>query len=779
MKKQKKYRSFSRRLTWRIILALTLVLGLLNAILFMFCSNIMTRTFKESFIYWMVTENKTLEKELYGIEVASHNSIDEIEAHIGSPESVKAALADELRANSRIKGFFVAFEPDYFPKKGRWYEPYVVWRDNNIEVLEIGSQSHDYLEAEWYKEGLRTDSGYWSNSYRDNDGAKEIVCTYAMPLHDKQGRKIGVFGADVSIERILKKMHDFEIKTFKDRFRQELDQQNEAHFFSFIISDDGTYLAHPDKKRILNGNFFEVLDSATTMQDESAAMKAAIIHGEEGINEGFFDGYKRCVFHIPLKHTGWTLCFVVSWVFIQTYTWIFAFILGLVMLMGLAAVYIISWFTIHRSTKPLHKLADSADEVAQGNFTASLPDIRQNDEVHRLRDSFANMQHSLVKYIDDLKKTTAEKASIESELNIARDIQMAMLPSPDTPHPATIGIDASLTPAKAVGGDLYDYFMSGSFLYFCIGDVSGKGVPAALLMTVARSLFRSYSTNDDDPATIVAKMNKSMSENNEACMFVTLFMGILDTTTGLLRYCSAGHEQPLLIGDDVSRLPIIPNMAIGMMDDTKYVTQDTVMPPHSTLFLFTDGLNEAMDAEGRQLGRKAVADVARQAIANGLTDPRQLTEMMRQAVAHFVNGAEQSDDLTMLAIRRNANAISIKPTVDEMDRLKDYILGIAGEAHLDKHETKRLRLAVEEAVINVIDHNDATQITITHTTSPLTITITDNGSPFDPTAAPDIDVNQPGEERQIGGLGIFYIRQMSKSLEYRRDDNKNILVITM
>ena len=227
------------------------------------------------------------------------------------------------------------------------------------------------------------------------------------------------------------------------------------------------------------------------------------------------------------------------------------------MLLALLLVYFICRRYIRSAVKPLHQLANSADEVAQGNFQAPLPDIRHDDEIRQLRDSFHDMQESLTGYIERLKETTASKAAIENELKVAHRIQMNMLPKPFSYTPneseakalaAVPVIRGQLTPAKDVGGDLYDYFVRGDSLFFCIGDVSGKGVPAALVMAVTRSLFRNISAHTAEPHRIMIALNNALSEGNDANMFVTLFVGVLQLETGKLRYCNAGHDAPLLVG---------------------------------------------------------------------------------------------------------------------------------------------------------------------------------------------------------------------------------------
>jgi sigma-B regulation protein RsbU (phosphoserine phosphatase) len=301
----------------------------------------------------------------------------------------------------------------------------------------------------------------------------------------------------------------------------------------------------------------------------------------------------------------------------------------------------------------LRRLAKEAETIASGQFDTQLPDFQRIDEIGQLSHSFAGMQQSLVKYIEELKDTTAQKASIERDLHIASGIQMGMLPKnfPTRADRDDVQLYASLTPAKEVGGDLFDFYFRDEKLFFCIGDVSGKGVPASLFMAVTRSIFRTVSAHESMPDSIVATMNETIADMNETNMFVTLFVGVLDLPTGLLRYCNAGHDAPLLVGAGVGELPCDPNIPVGFMPSWQYTLQEAEIYTGTTIFLFTDGLTEAEDATHAQFQMERITEVATQALSRQQQEPRQLIDLMTDAVHQFVADAEQSDDLTMMGIQ--------------------------------------------------------------------------------------------------------------------------------
>ena len=240
---------------------------------------------------------------------------------------------------------------------------------------------------------------------------------------------------------------------------------------------------------------------------------------------------------------------------------------------------------------------------------------------------------------------------MERELEIARGIQMAMLPMefPAFPERDDIDIYARLTPAKAVGGDLYDFFIRDEQLYFCIGDVSGKGIPGSLVMGATSTQFRTLSVGEHRPENIVRSINATLSARNEQMMFVTLFVGVLDLSSGRLKYCNAGHDAPVVIAPDgsVRYLEVKPNLALGVEPEQVFEPQQVQLKPGTTLFLYTDGLSEAENPDHALFGKDRILETAGK---KAETSERFIAEMS-EAVRAFVAGAEQSDDLTMLAVR--------------------------------------------------------------------------------------------------------------------------------
>ena len=266
-------------------------------------------------------------------------------------------------------------------------------------------------------------------------------------------------------------------------------------------------------------------------------------------------------------------------------------------------------------------------------------------------------RHS-VKSIHKLNAAKQEQEIVKNELHIARAIQMAMLPKSFPPYPnrEDITIYGQLTPAKEVGGDLFDFYIRDDKLFFCIGDVSGKGVPASLVMAVTKASFRTISAHESQPECIVSLINDTIAEENETNMFVTLFLGVLDLKTGDMSYCNAGHDAPILISKDGKRIGLMKvesNLPVGVMKGWKYKRQENIIDSGTTIFLYTDGLTEAENIDHGQFGEERMLDVARKMSAKGNVSPQQLIKQMVKAVHNFVGEAEQSDDLTMMTIQYN------------------------------------------------------------------------------------------------------------------------------
>ena len=676
--KKFKIRSFGRRLMRRIGIAQLIVMGLASYFIYIMANHLVKDEESNLYESYLREANLAVSRVLSEVQVSTSNRVSEIQDHLGEPDRLADIMRRIVETNPRVRSCGLSFVDNYFPKKGRWFCPYAVRPDSGaVETRIIGSAQQDYLQAEWFLEALAADSAYWSKPFFDATDSVTPLTAYMIPIHDKKGKTVAILGADLKLDLI--KGHEIsgvdyngnDVKLYinnnqtidvGDDERLSLERGWRFISYNFIIDSDGTFIAHPDSGRILKDNYFELAKTTNDTIDDHlgklmVAGKSGSYRDERGRIEhfDFFDQdvTDSYVFYSHIAHTCWSIGLVVPRFLIDA----LALGMGLAFLiligLGLLAGSIVGRFVIKRMVRPLTKLADSANEVAKGNFSVPLPKMKHNDEIRLLRDSFEGMQHSLKEYIEELKDTTASKAAIENELKVAHDIQMSMLPKTFPPYPERDDVDiyGMLTPAKDVGGDLFDFYIRDEKLFFCIGDVSGKGIPASLVMAMTRSLFRNISLHVSEPNVIMRGLNAAVADGNDTNMFVTLFLGVLDLHTGVLQYCNAGHDSPLLIGGIVRTLDCDSNLPIGVLDDWAFTLQEIQLESPTTIFLYTDGLNEAEDSMHAQFGEGRILRVAESQMVAGIVEPAVIVSQMQEAVHRFVDEAEQSDDMTMLAIK--------------------------------------------------------------------------------------------------------------------------------
>ncbi|MBQ7663206.1 MAG: SpoIIE family protein phosphatase [Prevotella sp.] len=713
------------------------------------------------------------------VEVASDMTEWLVMRHPDEPDSMFVYSRGMLLNNPDFYNCSIAFEPNYFKNKGRYFSAYSKHNGDSIRTIQGGSDSYQYFYMDWYLMPILLEHPCWTEPYMDYDvptNTSEMVTSYCRAIKDKQGKVIGVINTSLSLNWLSQTISA--IKPYPNSY-------------CIMLGRGGTYFMHPDSTKITRQTIF-----TQTMEKPDTAMTAlghAMQHGEEGVKLMQLEGEECYVFYKPLGQTGCSLAVVCpkSDIF-RGFDRLRHTVMGIVCI-GLLLMLYFFIRIITRELSPLRRLAHQAETIASGQFDTKLPELQRTDEIGQLSHSFAGMQKSLVRYMDELKNTTAQKTSIERDLHIASAIQMGMLPKnfPTKDDRDDVQLYASLTPAKDVGGDLFDFYIRDEKLFFCIGDVSGKGIPASLVMAVTRAIFRTVSAREAMPDRIVVAMNEIIADMNETNMFVTLFVGVLDLPTGRMRYCNAGHDAPLLVGVGVGPLPCDSNIPVGVMSGWKYTLQETQIFTGTTIFLFTDGLTEAEDASHAQFRMERVNEVTSQALANHQHEPKQLIGLMTEAVHQFVGGAEQSDDLTMMAIQYIKQVSDVKYSkrlvlpndIQEVPRLAAFVDEVCETVGFSAAVTMQMNLAIEEAVVNVMKYaypsGKQGNVTIEATTNDtrLKFTIIDSGMPFDPTAKADADTTLSVEQRPIGGLGIYLVRQMMDSVNYERMDNLNVLTL--
>ena len=622
-----------------------------------------------------------------------------------------------------IIGSTIALVPGYDRRHPLW-APYACESGDSLRVTSLATPEYDYPSQEWFTKPVELGEGYWSEPYLDEGGGNVLMTTYSIPVSDTKGKTAAVLTADISLDWLTSQVGNIEVY---------------PSAFSILVSREGRFMVCPSETMVMQNTLQE---AAVRMTDTAAfnAFARDMLAGRSGSRIIPYGKIKEYVYYAPIERTGWSMSVVIPDTEIFEEVKRNARMIGLFQILGLLMLVLI-----------LRSLTRSQ--------------------------------------MKNLKLTEANNR-MESELHIARGIQMSMLPKIFPPFPERHDLDmyAAIVPAKEVGGDLYDFFIREEKLYFCIGDVSGKGVPASLVMAVTRSLFRTVSAHEKSPQRIVTALNDSMSDMNESSMFVTLFCGVLDLTTGHLRYCNAGHNAPVWLEAGRTRpVPIVPNMALGILPEMAFQEQEIDLTYEDALFLYTDGLTEAENGAHELFGESRMMQVLSRE-----RDSRDQLLRIQEAVNAFVGDAPQSDDLTMLCIRYLNNVppeaserhLIIHNDIQQIPQLAEFVNTIADEKKIGQSLAMELNLALEEAVTNVIMYAYPTgsdglvDIEAILMQDSLDFIITDSGIPFDPTAAPPADISLGIEERPVGGLGIYLVRCLMDSVRYQRAGGKNILTLS-
>ena len=462
---------------------------------------------------------------------------------------------------------------------------------------------------------------------------------------------------------------------------------------------------------------------------------------------------------------------------------------------------VVAYILVNRISRPLNQLADYTLSLASQDFApavdipaeiAALPQ-KSKDEIGKLAESFIEMKRTLQRYLKDLEETTATKERIESELKIAHEIQMSMVPKTFPPFPDRREFDiyATLVPAREVGGDFYDFFfIDDQRLCFAIGDVSGKGVPASLFMALTKTMFRATGGRQNaTPEIILSRLNGEICRDNESCMFVTVFCCVLDAGTGQVEYSNGGHNLPYVLSNGaVMALPKTGGMALGVTEAADFHAGRLLLKPGDQLILYTDGVTEAMDKNDKLFSESRL-ETTLQGV-NGLSS-KDVTERVVKEVQRFSTGAPQSDDITLLVLgyvgpketAEGTLSVLLRNDLAELQRLNQIVAQFAERHRLASELVFRVTLVLEEIITNVIlyGYEDGLEQKISVRLSwkdpYIKLEVEDDGRPFNPLETPPPDKRKPLAERQVGGLGIHLVREMMDELEYWRENDKNLLVL--
>ncbi len=641
-------------------------------------------------------------------------------------------------------------------------------KNSHNAIPQDGKESYyNFFESEWYKTAESSNKVFFTDVYPDNYNMG-LTITCSAPFYDAEGNFAGAVCMDILITDLYREIVDIDLGT---------------DAYAFLVDRAGNIIAPGQDTESIYRNH----DITNNIAEDILAGKTGVSRTDKRI----YYAYK------PITGTGWKFCVripervILAPVRSVNRTVIYAILLFVAafVLIIMLVVFTARRFSA-RLTYPILALGRDVREISSGDLDYRA-EVRDNDEVGDLARSFNDMAASLKEYVNNLESVTAEKERISTELNLATQIQADMLPRifPPFPDRKEFDIYATMTPAKEVGGDFYDFFMiDDDHLALVMADVSGKGVPAALFMVIAKTLIKNRAQMGGSPSAILHDVNRQLCEGNEADLFVTVWLGILEVSTGKVTASNAGHEYPAIrrSGGKYELLKARNSPAVAAMEGMRFNEHEFTLNPGDNLYLYTDGVAEATNSDEELYG----TDRMLEALDRTKNDSsEEILASMKSEVDAFTGDAPQFDDITMLCLRYFGGADFVKELTIEADvNNLDEVLAFVDE-QLEVHDCPpktqmQLDVAVEELFVNIAHYaynpetgNATVRVEIQENPLSVVITFIDRGVPYDPLAKDDPDVTLSAEDREIGGLGIYLVKKSMDAVNYEYKDGKNILAI--
>lgn len=723
----------------------------------------------------MVSSAQRLREMSLGVETALRALAPVVREPLPG-EDIDALLAGVVDSNPHIFGAGVALAPRRSPG-GRGYAPYL-HRNGEARVRrDLAAAVQPYWEAPWFTGARDLGRPLWAEPYFDRGGGEVLMITFALPLFDRAGRFLGVASADVALT---------ELRLYLEPLRID------SAGFGFLLTAGGTLIGAP-QGRMIAAPLQQALDLPP-------GVTPIAWHSREGQDAAqAVDGVVRCPrdpgeCRVRLRlagDTGWATGVVYSEDLLlrplRDYETRVVTVGAAMLLLLMVAVSMIA----RRLTRPLVGLARASEAVARGVLDVPLPRASARDEVGQLLSAFDSMRRDLGDYIAQIEQAAALRSRMEGELSAARDIQMAMLPQGGTARVRGTLVDlwARVRPARAVGGDLYSFQRYPDRLLFCVGDVSDKGVPAALFMARAISLIQQWEVQASTapPHLALRQLNDVLCRDNDSCMFLTLTLGVLDKSTLLLSYASAGHGAPLLLRDgQVSPLQQEAGPALGLREALEFPLNQLQLRRGDRLALHTDGFDEARDGANHMLGEAALRRLLQ---AQDDLPFDALGEALFAAVDAYTGDARQFDDMTLLLLELRGHRIQPLQAAQAGFVIDEALP--AGAQQWFRAQWRVLRLppamlpdmllVLEEIVCNVRDHaavapGTSLALSLERYRSRVEIECRDPGVACNPLReARRAELGRETLAAEVGGLGLHLIEALTDAQSYRREDGQNIL----
>ena len=640
-----KNRGLAFKLVLLILSSVTLIFLLIFGYNYMYSRKIIVENVEKNAMNLARATVNQIDIVLSSIEKVPENLAYVLERSLCSGEELNNLLKYVVQNNKEIYGSAVAFEPRAYDGEKERYSPYFYKSGGEIKYSDLGTASYQYFFQDWYQIPKELNKPVWTEPYFDEGGGNIIMSTYSVPFYRTMAGKKGIAGiitSDISLSWLQEIVASIKIAKTG---------------YAFLISQNGTFVTHPKKELVMNETIFS---QAEAREDENLRkIGRKMIHGKSGfVPFRSILTEKLCwMVYAPLSSTKWSLGVLfpqdelMADVIRLNKTVIILGLLGFIFLL------VVIVFIARSITRPLSVLAGAAEDIAKGNLDVSIPEIRTRDEVGQLAQSFNYMKQSLKQYIADLTETTALKERMESELQIAHDIQMGILPKIFPPFPEMPEFDlyATIEPAREVGGDLFDFFfLDDDHLCFNVGDVSGKGVPASLFMAITKTLIKTRATKDMPPEVVLNQVNQDLSEDNPSLLFVTLFLGTLNIKDGTIEYCNGGHNPPYIIREsgEIEAVEMTGGLALGVMEDFSFQSKRIVLNRGDAIFIYSDGVTEAMNSRHELFSEARLEGELKKLRGLPVGD---ILAGVTEKIREFSQGEPQTDDITMMIIQYNGS----------------------------------------------------------------------------------------------------------------------------
>ena len=632
---------------WKLILSIILPLIIITAVVMGFT---LTRIFE--FASVSIREQELGELNLYaqgiGAEFEGLSQIATTTANILSldddvtGEELYDILASNVENNPLVYGAAVAWEPFAWNDDTRLFSPYVFEDGDSLSAIDIGAESYDYTDGnwEWYSGVLEQGQAIWTEPYFDEGAGNVLMTTFSAPIF-RDGAFAGVTTVDVRLDALNE---DAALQFSDENF--------------MILSQSGHFITHYNPDLVMNSTIQDQVAMQNNPEFSTAVER--MLAGEFGVSEvndmflngGMVEG-ESWLFYTPVNATGWILSSTLPRSQLTSELWslMSMAIYGLALMIVL--IIALTLYVSSRLSRPIKTLSAAVSDVARGKLDTSIEKIYSMDELGRLSVGFNRMLKNLKKQVEIQSQQTAARQMVEKELQVARETQQALLPSefPPFPERREFQLHAVSKAARHVAGDFFDFFLiNPRTLVFVIADVSGKGMSAALVMAVTRTIVRNLAENGKTPARILAETNELLRESHGGSAFVTIFLGIYNTNSGRIMYANGGHSPPLLVDRHGNARSVgeATGTIVGMLENQEYANAEMRLLPGETLLLFTDGITEARSPGGEFYGEGRIRAFLE---ANHGKSAEALCDTLEKEICDFQK-MNLADDLTILALRR-------------------------------------------------------------------------------------------------------------------------------